>query len=317
MISIFSEMEFAQKMSTEVNTFLNEQCKDVFIEGNDQTKLHVTYALHPEEKAAIVISHGFCEFFGKYHEIVYYFYQLGFSVFFMEHRGHGRSKRNVEDMEKVHIHTYDEYVEDFKCFMDMVVVPMSHSKEYYLFAHSMGGAIAALFLEKYPIYFKRAILSSPLLGFQFGKVPEGLIRISLFCKKLTKKSEEYAQGQHGFDANRTYQNSNSMSKQRFDYVLNLRKKYPEYRTSGGTNGWFLASIKAYKKAIRNAKKIKIPVLLFQAGQDKLVSPKGQDLLAQKAPNISKIVFPQSKHEIFNATDEIRKKYYHIVFVFFG
>lgn len=317
MISIFDEKDFETKMKTEVNMFLSNDIKDDYVVNKEQMKLHVTYALHPEEKAAIVFSHGFCEFFGKYHEIAYYFYELGFSIFFLDHRGHGWSERILDNLEMVHIRKYDDYVEDFKCFMDTFVVSKSSSKEYYLFAHSMGGAVGALFLEKYPMYFKKAILSSPLLGFQFGNVPEVLVTISLLVNKMMKKGEQYAKGQHGFDPTRNYEDSSSMSKARFDYVMDLRKKYPECQTSGGSNGWFFASIKAYKKAVRNAKKVQIPVLLFQAGKDRLVSPKGQDLFAKRAENTSKIVFPQSKHEIFNATDTIREKYYQIVFSFFG
>jgi len=39
--------------------------------------------------------HGFCEFFGKFHETAYTFYEQGYSVFFVELRGHGYSENHL------------------------------------------------------------------------------------------------------------------------------------------------------------------------------------------------------------------------------
>lgn len=61
----------------------------------DGTRLRSYAAVNPEEKASIVMIHGFCEFFGKYHETAWRFYQEGYSVFFVELRGHGASGRNL------------------------------------------------------------------------------------------------------------------------------------------------------------------------------------------------------------------------------
>ena len=45
--------------------------------------------------------------------------------------------------------SYQEYVKDLHVFVDGIVKKRSKSGELYLFAHSMGGAIGALFLEEY------------------------------------------------------------------------------------------------------------------------------------------------------------------------
>ena len=42
----------------------------------------------------------------------------------------------------------------------------------FLFGHSMGGCVSALFLEKYPDTFKAAVLTSPMLKMLFGTMPD-------------------------------------------------------------------------------------------------------------------------------------------------
>ena len=53
--------------------------------------------------------------------------------------------------------------------MKQIVTKESKSKQYVLFAHSMGGCISTLFMEKYLNYFKCAILSSPMHEMKLGK----------------------------------------------------------------------------------------------------------------------------------------------------
>ena len=72
------------------------------------------YELYPQEtqKGTIVISYGFTESCLKYHELIYYFYLQGYQVAIMDHRGHGKSMREVEDHTIVHIGLFSRYVKD-------------------------------------------------------------------------------------------------------------------------------------------------------------------------------------------------------------
>lgn len=107
----------------------------------------------PDAGKCVVISHGFCEFAEKYNEVAYQFLRAGYSVYVPEHRGHGYSGREVDDPELVHVQSYDSYVTVLRGLWRPVVSP----KEEYriVFAHSMGGAIAILALERYPQLLRR------------------------------------------------------------------------------------------------------------------------------------------------------------------
>ena len=165
----FGEDEFEDRMTMLGKTFRKQVDIDGDFEGCRGVRIHYTYLLHPEERAAVVISHGFCEVMPKYDELIYYFYQLGYSVFFIDHRGHGRSGRCIDHPGKIYVDDFMDYIEDLKTYMDKVVTVFSRSKKYLLFAHSMGGAIGTLFLEHYPDYFQAAVLCAPMIEMQYGR----------------------------------------------------------------------------------------------------------------------------------------------------
>ena len=75
--------------------------------------------------------------------------------------------------------------------------------------------------------------------------------------------------------------------------------------------------RATRKIARNADKVKIPVLLCQAGKDTMVRPEGQEYFAEHSKNTRLIRFPESKHELFTATYDIMLPYYKEVFDFYA
>lgn len=311
----FGEADFEEKMNLVGAAFREAHYREGDFAGADGARIHYTYVLHPQEKASIVISHGFCEFIRKYDELIYYLYQLGYSVFFVDHRGHGFSKREVEDLDKVYIHDFSEYVEDLKAYMEQVVEIQSRSKKYILFGHSMGGAIAALFLETYPECFEAAVLSSPMIKMKYGKFPRLMVKFLAWWSVFAGWQERYIPGHCGFDNRYAFEESCGQSRGRYDYVFHERQQVPQYRTSGSTYGWTNAALKVSKPILKHADRVQIPVLLLQAGCDTLVQPKAQELFAKRSGNTRIVRFPESKHEIFNAEDTVREAYFDTVFTF--
>lgn len=57
------------------------------ITETDGVVLNTYHAIHAEALGTIVMIHGFCEFFGKYHELFYRFYQEGYSVYLLNCAG--------------------------------------------------------------------------------------------------------------------------------------------------------------------------------------------------------------------------------------
>lgn len=304
-------------VSEEIQPWLNTCVKEGEILSKDGIHIHYCKAVNPHEKAAVLMVHGFCEFFGKYHETAMRFYQAGYSIFFLELRGHGKSDRSVSfPDERVYVKSFDEYVSDIHVFYEQIVTKESLTHRCFLFAHSMGGTASALYLEEYLHDFDCAVLSSPMLKVNYGKIPPLAVDALAIYSKAAGKQYEYAPGQSSFTGRDEFEKSSSMDYDRYLYQLHQRISHPEYQTWGGTMGWCAAAKKGTEKALGNAELIQIPVLLLQAGADTMVDLEGQNRFQKKCPKATLIVFPEAKHELFNGTETIRKNWYKDVIDYF-
>ncbi|HEV8689846.1 MAG TPA: alpha/beta fold hydrolase, partial [Ideonella sp.] len=112
-----------------------------------------------------MISNGRTETYLKYKELAFDLARARYSVYIHDHRGQGMSPRLFTDADahdKGHVERFDDYVEDLHAFVGQVVRPEQPGR-LFLLAHSMGGGIAARYLQKYPDTFTAAALSSPML----------------------------------------------------------------------------------------------------------------------------------------------------------
>lgn len=309
--------DYTTFMLEKVKPWLESKVHHQFVESFDGLKLSYYQALHPEEKATIVIVHGFCEFFGKYHELAYRFYQEGYSIYFLELRGHGKSGR-VKEFEdsRVHVSDFEEYVKDVEMLVHQVVEPNKKAERMFLFAHSMGGAVSALLLEKEPKLFHCAILSSPMLQMDYGHVPDWTVGALAVYSEAAKKSEEYAPSQHNWEGIYDHEGSSCISKERYEYQFKQRQQDPSYQTWGGTWGWAKAAREASEKAVKNADRVITPVLLLQAGKDTMVKPAGQIRFVMRSKKTTMLKFENAKHELFNMEGEDLEEYYRDIFAFY-
>lgn len=94
-------------------------------------------------KAVLLISHGFAEHSGRYYNVVNHFLPAGYSIYALDHRGHGRS-----DGERVKTDDFNDYINDLKTFFDIVRRENPHDK-IFLIGHSMGSMIALAYAVEY------------------------------------------------------------------------------------------------------------------------------------------------------------------------
>lgn len=312
---LIGERDYRVKMQKVVEPFMAKYKKEGDFRSFDGMRIHYHYMIHPKEKAAIVISHGFCEFVAKYYEMMYYFYRLGYSVFFIEHRGHGYSGRVTENQSKVCVGSFHEYVADMNQFVERIVKRRSLSGRYLLYAHSMGGAIAVMYLEKYPKVFSKAVLSAPMLEMRYGDFSAAAVKSLLLLAKLFHWTNRYIPGHHDFDGVYDFATSCSQSKARYKYTFQKRLEDEHYQTCGSTYSWARAGIEATKYMKKHAHQVKIPILLCQAGRDSLVQPGAQRFFANASWRTHIKRYPASEHEIYNSTNRIRNAYYNDIFTF--
>lgn len=312
-LKIFHEDDFSQAMAGIIEPWVAGSVSEGYLLTGDGARLHYYFGLADQPVGSVVIVHGFCEFFGKYTEMAWYYHQLGYSVFFLEQRGHGYSSREVAEMDLVHIDDFQTYVSDLKTFVDQIVLPRSRG-QLVLFGHSMGGGIAALYLEEYPRDFTTAILSTPMLKVRYP-INRGFVRLVTTAVNVNHREKELCVFQHHFDGISRYDDSNSLSPARYDYQFRQRLADEHYQTNGATFGWVHASLLATSRAQRHADRIRVPYLMFQAGRDAMVAPEGMFNFMEKAANAKLVRYQHAKHEVYNATTAIREDYYREIVAF--
>ena len=333
-----SDADFARDMDERVVPFVNRLRKDHRLKTENGKDIYCE-TLVPDVKKVrglIVLFHGFCEFCSKFDEFTYYILHQGYAVCRFDEFGHGFSGREIDDSSKVHIERFQTYVD---CAYEVVVKiaePLAaelgkmqgDGKErdggkalpLLLFSHSMGGAVAALFLEQHPSVFKAAVLASPMLEFFPKKRSQNTAHLFVKILRTFGKGKTYFPGQKKFDGTYSFSAEKALtcSKNRFLYHFNKRHAQTRYQTWGGTVAWLDESVKAINRIFKKneLKKIAVPILVFQAEKDATVSNGGQNRFVEAVPSARLAVCPGANHELYNGTDETLSRWYPELFKFY-
>ncbi|AOR23846.1 alpha/beta fold hydrolase [Clostridium taeniosporum] len=314
-----SENNYEDKMKEIVEPYIDNIKETGYIPGQDGVNIYYEMYKSNNSKANIVISHGFSESLEKYNEIIYYFLNQGYSVFGLEHRGHGRSgSLGVKDKSQINVKDFENYVLDLKELMDEVVIPKSNGKKIFLFAHSMGGGIGSKFLEEYPEYFHAVVLTSPMLEINTGKVPEFIVKLIANTSVALSFGDRYIAGEGKYKGIYDLKGSDTSSDARYRYYYNIVKNNEDLQRGGASYNWLQASIYATEEITSkdNASKVEIPVMLMQADKDDFVKSGGQNKFKKYAKDCNKIFYEGSKHGLFRERDELLRGYLNNVFTFY-
>lgn len=284
----------------------------------DGCRLSYTCYRAENSAASVVFVHGFTEFSEKYHELAACFLQAGYDVFLFDLRGHGLSERQVDDVHLAHVEHFSDYVEDLECFVSQIVRPASAGKPLYLFAHSMGGGIAALWLAQYG-GATRAVLSSPMVCPRTYGLPRLALRhIVEKCARADGWNAKFRfAGEFTPDAD--FRKGGDLSYARFRYNLDKRIANIHYQNSSATNAWMYEALTVQERLLdkKTAARVQAKVLLLSAGRDASVRRAPIRRLARLLPNGRHQCFRRGKHGLPTSDNALLAQYLRTVFDFFA
>jgi lysophospholipase len=279
---------------------------DGFFKGEKGISIYYKYFLQnskDNEKGAIVISNGRRENALKYKELIYDLYRNGYSVYILDHRGQGFSERiNKADKQMGHIDDFGYYVSDFKKYYDKFVTINGH-KKIFLIAHSMGATIGTRYIEKFSHDFDAAAISSPMFGLRFPACE--LIGL------LTGDKPKYLFGKKNYDNEEKSFSSNNLthSKIRYEAMMNMYENNPSTKIGGPNYQWVYQSCMTFRKIFKELQNIEIPIILMQAGEDKVVTANAQKKFVSELKKLGKDVkgfnINGAYHEMFIEKDNYR------------
>lgn len=312
-----TEENYEEQMHKKVEPYVYKRMESGFFEREKGKKLYYEHCRADEPKGVIVISHGFTESVRKFTESAYYMLQNGYDVWGLDHRGHGRSYRNNKNPYVVHVERFSDYVEDLRYLTENMVKPASGDLPIYLYCHSMGGCIGAWTIEAYPHLFKKAVLSSPMLGLSFGKIPVPVVYAAASLKGIGEKKKNALKTVESFPKEPNFENSCDSSEVRYHYYFKKRLSDTALQTTDPSINWGKQSVRACARvtSLFWTAKIKIPVLLIQAGNDTVVKNASQDLFASRVKNCELYRVPDMKHELYMTDSHVLIPYWEKIFSF--
>ncbi len=308
---------YYEVMAFNVEPYLETVKQSSFFSRESQKDLYYEKYIHPEAKYSIVLCHGYTESSEKFKELIYYFYQASYNVFTLDHQGHGKSHRLVNDYTITHVHSFDDYVKDLKAFVDLIVAPASEGIPSILYGHSMGGAIAGTYMASYPTDFDKGILSAPMFQIDGGSYPDWTVRLIAEFMTFIGKEEDRLFTHATFNPNAKFENSYTKSIERFNYYYNKCVANEIYQNSSPSYSWLKQSLIGSKSLLKknHLAQIEIPVMVFQAEDDSLVRPEAQVRFVKNVRDAILVKVPESKHEIFMSGTKVLDAYMTKIFDF--
>ena len=299
-----TEKELAQSYATRISPYFYRH-KLHFFTTPDNIKIAYKIFSLKNPKGIIVISSGRSEGMVKYQELIYDLNQNGYAVYILDHRGQGYSQRLLKDKQIGYVGNFFHYVDDLKFFVNNFV---PKAKKRVLLSHSMGGAIASLYVERYPKDFNALILSSPMCE------PSILLpsMSNFFCKLVEKREkhlEQYIRGTASYDIlNYKFEgNDLTHSRTRFAIMKKAYAKEPQTRVGGPSLQWLKEACKWSAMSVKYANLITIPVLLLQGENDSVVTAQAQEQCCKRAQHCRGITIKGAYHELFIEKDRMREK----------
>lgn len=315
--NIIAEENYEQEICR-IEQMLESHVNRGYFKSFDDAEIFYEYFLVENPKASVVFVHGYTEFTKKYYELSYYFMNMGYNIFLYDQRGHGLSHRDVEDYQVIHVNSYNDYAKDLDQFIEKIVLPSAKAIPVYLYGHSMGGAVALLYLTQTSKKIERAILSAPLVYPVCMSLPCFLMRFLIKREAKTKGWTARLRYSSDFNPDAKFEKSNDSSEGRFIHNLKARIDEPRYRNSCSSNSWNYETLGIHKKLLNNKvlKNVRSEILVITAQQDTVVEIKPQNKLVKKL-KCKQTYMPNSKHSLYTQKDSELYEYVKVLLDFYN
>lgn len=299
-------MTYPEKFETVLLPFWQVHARPGTFSGAGGKKISYQFIPAKDARGAVVLANGQGESYLKYIELIHDLHAAGYAVYAYDHRGQGFSERLTSWSPQIcHIDHFSSFVDDLHTFISSVVRPAGHSR-VFLFAHSFGGGIGATFLETYPHDVEAAVLTAPLLGVDTRGLPKPFAWLIASGALALGMGDRYVPGAGPYQPNHPHDDwAGTSDQERYDTYERLKLRHPEIAMGGISNRWLVEVLNTLPRTVRRAERVRVPVLLFQAEDDRYVLPRPQERFCEAVPDCKLEVAEGARHEIWFEHDEIR------------
>lgn len=265
-----------------------DQCSHYSVTTSDGIKLQGFCAKPEKSICSLIVVHGLGEHSTRYKVFAKKICAANCACYIYDQRGHGNSNGK-----RGHIENFENYSNDLLNIYDLVY---SESEGYpiFLYGHSMGSIVAALFTIKHQTKIKGLILT----GFPF----EPTIPISGFALKLVNLLGKIAPLQKI----PTFINVKHLSHD--------KKVWKDYKQDYTINkivtlGWVSEFYTILEEVKNHLCKLRLPILVMHGGDDRIAKLKGAKRAFKTIRSNDKTlqIYEGQRHELLNEISPIPDK----------
>jgi len=234
-------------------------------------------------KGVVVITHGYAEHCGRYHEVAHVIVNAGWAALSYDVRGHGKSPG-----ERGYIDRFSIYLGDFAAMQAAARQLVSPTAPMILLGHSHGSLITLRALaDERPPQAAAAIISSPFLALRLA-VPGYQRLLARVASRLAPKlSQPNALRVTDLTQDKEKQAERLADKLCFDIA---------------TSRWFIEASAAQEYVFAHASRITLPTTWLVGGDDPIADPARSKAVASKIAGAKYHDLVGMKHEVFNEVD---------------
>lgn len=261
---------------------------------------------HP---AIILLLQGRSSYIEKFEETIEDLRVRGYEVWTFDWRGSGGSSRLIaSNSQKVHIDTYETYINDLDYIIRTHIKPHRQAP-IILMGISMGGHLALRFIEEKPKEVAGAFLVAPMLNLNTRPYPVWFARLMVSTAYYLGFGSSYAFGYGDYQLNLKIdpQKVATTDLARYRRQLDLNLSRMSLVTAGPTFGWVHQTFNSIDlvNSPSSLKKISVPVMIIRAGQENVVDASQDPSLCATISQCKFKTYEKARHNILIEQDAIR------------
>lgn len=259
-------------------------------------------------RGAVLFMVGRADFYEKYLEMLQQIHRQGWAVTAIDWRGQAGSGRLLPASDVGHVDDFGPWIADLGAFWKAWAV--ERPGPHLLFGHSMGGHIALRAVADGVVNPDGLALSAPMLGLKSGGLPRSVGRsvadfmVAVGCGQ----SPAWIDLDMPLGSGSLRRSVLTHDATRYDDETFWFAERPALRVGPPSWSWIVAAMRSIAALDQpgTIEGVDVPVILFAAGHDQLVSSSGIRRAAARLPDCELISYGQeAAHEIFREVDAVR------------
>jgi lysophospholipase len=282
-----------------------------FVTMRDGARIRIAIWHPPGARKTVIILPGATEFIEQFGETIAELLSRGYAVGILDWRGQGLSMRQLADLRRRHIDSFETYIGDFGEIAASAFAELP--RPWLMLCQSMGGTIGLMLLARHVVAFAGAVFLAPMLSINTAPWPPLIARLITAAACASGNRDRYILGGSDLSAFADPFEANALTHDptRYARTRSLIGAEPQLDIGSPTFGWLSAAFAAMDGLAGPgvSEGISVPSLFFTCGEEKIVGNAAIRGFAKRMPGARLVDIPTAKHAILIEVAVVRTAFW--------